>query len=656
MWTELWRDVPKDPLENLLYREELRDHARRDPRLQAAIRTACRDDILYYFNAWCWLFEPRPEKDEVTGKDKPMIIPFITWDHQDPVIVDTYEKLGYEDIGWNKTRGEGASWIACHFADHDWTFLDMATVGMVSRNEKYADNPEDSDSLFWKIDFQISMLPRWMVGTKDIDWKRSLTNHTLYNLRNGSMIAAYAATGDVASGGRKRWFLMDELAKFPKPADQDAMASTQPVTNSRLIVSTFKGAFGAYYDLMTDFENNSMLRCVLDWRDNKTKNRGLYRLINGVPVAVDPVNNPLLPNYDPPTPEVVRRWSSLRKRGFNLENNTRSEWYDKECMRAGATPENIAEELDRDPKGSVARYFLDDFHRIVRDTVKMPEIVGNFKFRPDSLDGGNLDFTFDRGVDGDFKLWCGLDDKNRPPRAPYALACDVAAGGGGTHSSNSTIFVKNLRTKEQVLEFASNSIEPSLLADLAMAIGYWFHTAFIAWEENGPGSTFTSRVIERRYPDYFKRVPFWKQQRNIISDPQPGWRTDTRTKEMMFGDLNMAVLDGSVIIRSHALMEEFHQYIREKHKIVHTSNPGDVATHGDRVIAACVCEQASRQRPQPKPGEEEKVDPNNPPTNTYAYRMQQRRAQEAWENDDCREREPGDLLQVSGTRQYTEIY
>ncbi len=644
---ELWKDVPKDYLENLQYRRELRGHARKDSRLRAAIRTACRDDILYWFNAWAWIEEPRPELDD-DGIEKTTVLPFITWPHQEPVITATYEKLGFEDVGWEKTRGEGASWMACLFALHDWLFIKRAHIGLVSRNMDFADTADNMDSLFAKVDWSMTVLPTWMVGIEGEDWRRSTTKHTLRNLVNGSTIAAFAAVGDVASGGRKRWFLMDELAKFPKPQDQEAMASTQPVTKSRLIVSTYKGAYGAYYDVMATPSN--MLKCVLDWRDNPTRNRGLYRLVNGKPIAVDPINNPLLPQYDPPTKEIFDMFTTLKRRGFNLESRTRSWWYDNECLRPGATPENIAEELDRDPSGSMAKYYSESFHEIVKGTVRLPTMRGAFLFRPESLDDCSsigLKFEFDRCDDGEFYLWCSLDNNKRPPKGNYALACDVAAGGGGKYSSNSALEVVNLSTGEQVLEFASNTIEPGRFADLAMAVGYWFWTAFLSYEDNGPGGAFGRRVAERRYPDVYKRIPYWKESRNQIATPQPGWNTNSGNKQIMFSDLNMSVFEGTLIVRSQFLKEEFHQYIKDKDKIVHSHNPGGDATHGDRVIAMCVCNQAAKQRPQPKPGDENEIDPSNPPDNCMAGRMKAWEEQEAWERDEFREREPGELLGFS---------
>jgi hypothetical protein len=361
---DFYKSVPRDMIANLRFRRKVLYRCAADERARQVMLEACRQDVIFWMSTFCFCFEPRPKI--IDGKKQPSVMPFIPWDHQLPAILEIREKLGYEDIGVVKSRGEGMSWIAVLFAVHDFLFDPMSKVGLVSRNELAGDSPDDPDSLGWKISWELSKMPRWMPGvTQDVDYERNLTKHTWKNLVNGSTVASYSATGDVASGGRSKWFLKDELAKFPAGRDREAMASTQHVTNSRLIVSTPKGTEGAYYDVM--HEPSSMVKITLHWTANPTRNRGLYRFDNSKPVAVDPVNNPLPANYDPPSPETLNRFSRLRRKGFKLEGKLRSAWYDHECDRPGATPQNIAQELDLDFGGSMFRVFGDEFFQCGRE-------------------------------------------------------------------------------------------------------------------------------------------------------------------------------------------------------------------------------------------------------------------------------------------------
>ena len=469
-----------------------------------------------------------------TAKKRPSTLPFIPWSHQVPAIRKIKAALGYEDIGAEKSRGEGMSWIAVLLALHDWLFDPMSAVGLVSRTEDACDSPDDPDSLMWKLDWELTKLPKWMVP----DFKRTLDDHTLKNKQNGATITGYAATGDVASGGRKKWFLMDELAKFKRPYDTEAMASTQQVTMSRFFVSTPKGNSGAYYELM--HEPSSMVRIVLDWTDNETRNRGLYTIIDGHAVPCDPVNNPLPENYEQ---EIKPFWDELRKKGFRLEGKKRSPWYDHECNRAGY-PQSIAQELDRDYGGSMYQVFGHDFFQKAEESVAQPQhrMIVDF-------DTETIEPHFDLSHDGRLLLWCSLDAFKKPPRGQYVLGADICSGLGGSYTSNSVAWVADAMTLEQVAEYAINTEEPTQFADSCMAIAKFFFDAYLIWEMNYGGG-FTKRVEAMGYPNVYRRKIFFKRgkQKRVSL----GWHTDDQTKAAMFGDLSRSVRTGELKIRSSA--------------------------------------------------------------------------------------------------------
>lgn len=615
---DLYKTVPKGFTDNLEYRIKLRK-ACEDVSIRSGIVEACKSDVLFFFNAFCWLYEPRPKI--VNGKKLPMQIPFITWEHQDPAILKVKQNLGIEDIGVEKSRGEGFSWISVLLALHDWLFEPMSAIGLVSRNELAVDNPNDPDSLFWKIDWEITKLPKWMVPASG-EFKRNLSEHTLINYTNGSSITGYASTGDVASGGRKKWMLLDELSKFPRGPDREAMASTQHVTNSRLVVSTPKGSDGAYFDLM--HEPSSMVKISIDWKQNPSKNRGLYTIsADGIPKAVDPVGNPIPESYTAdangklPT-DTVDLFSRLRKKGYKLEGVLRSPWYDHECDRPGATPQNIAQELDRDYGGSMHRVFLNDFMTIAEEGIRQPTIRGNASWHPEKLE---IDFS--KADNGNLQLWIPLDLSGKPAKGAYVVGVDVATGLGGSYSSNSSICVINQMTMEQVAEYACNTISPEDLADLAVSICKWFNNAYLAIESNGPGAACIRRVISTGYGNLYHRPVLWKKGRKKTKEV--GWWTDQRTKEAAFSELSRSVRSRDFVIRSSVLLKECGQYVRVNGKIEHAlainteDDSSKGMSHGDRVIACAVALQGSLDRPIDQT-EVEKYS-GEPPVNTMASRQ-----------------------------------
>ena len=641
-------EVPREYRSNLIYREDLLKRANKSEKVRTAIKGACKDDPLYFFAGLCWLYEPRPrfytEKDGTRGNRMPKIVPFIPWKHQIPVIRQIYDRTGGVDpgdVGLLKSRGEGASWIGVLLAIHAWLFEPMSAVGMVSRTELAGDNPLDPDSLFWKIDWELAMLPPWLVGIQDTDWRRNRSDHTLYRIGTMSTIVSYACGGDVASGGRKTWFLMDEMAKWARGPDEQALSSTEPVCDSRLIVSTPKGADGAYYDLI--HQPSSMLKLKLHWTENQSRNRGLYRLKNKKAVAVDPINNPLYPQYVEPSGEIIDLYSRLQRKGFTMDDRLRSPWYDQRCDRPGSSPYSMAQEYDLDFGGSAFQIFGTEILGLVDPHLRPPNMVGSIDYDKEELVG-----HFDKVENGEFKLWCNLDFRGRPPGSNYVVACDVGTGQGGTYTTNSTIVVIDSSKGEQVAELASNVIDPNAFADLAVAVSRLFHNAFLIWEHNGPGSVFTKRILDGEYYNFYQRIVHYKRRRRGTGE-SAGWVTNRETKEILFSDLKTAFREESLIIHSRPIFVELGQYVREDSKIQHTgaANSADPnargENHGDRVIALGVGWQACKSRPAVS-GDGEKVatyDEENPPISTMAHRMKSER--DILEKDDWDDRSPSQL-------------
>jgi hypothetical protein len=498
-----------------------------------------------------------------------------------------------------KSRGEGMTWIALMTALHDWIFsipgTRMVTIGIASRTLEMADSPSDISSLMAKLDWELDRLPSWMVGARDVDYKRMYKDRTLRNLKNNCVITAYAGTGECGSGGRYTWWFLDELSKFNPGDDRRALTSTQATTKSRLIVGTPYGSEGAYYDIM--HEPSSMIKLTLKWEDNPTRNKGLYRMIGGIPVAMNPASNPLPWSYSPPSPDVQAMFARLRAKGFRLERGLRSPWYDHECDRPDANAFNIAQELDRDYGGSMYKIFTEDFHQEARASVRPPFC------RVSVLYDSELQPHVSRDPIGDLLLWVTLDLNERPPKHEYVLGVDISTGLGGTYTSNSVIEIIDATTMEQAGELAVNTIPPDKLADLSVAICNWLGGAYLAWERNGPGSAYTARIKEINYPNVYLRTKlFDKRRRKKLKEP--GWWSDTKTKEVMFSEFRRIVAAKELTLRSEDLIKESHQYIRVGAKIEHIANvrgdkegPDRGEGHGDRIIAMGIAIQALRDRP-----------------------------------------------------------
>ncbi|TFH65195.1 MAG: hypothetical protein E4G90_06635, partial [Gemmatimonadales bacterium] len=262
--------VPLGLAENMSYRSQMRVQCQKSIKLRKQIQRKCAEDSLFWASTFAWLFEPRPS---------PKVIPFIPWVHQVPAWKTIERYLGHQDMGIEKSRAEGASWLAILIVAHKWLYVPMFTCGLISKDAASVDTPDNMDTLMTKIAWELTTLPKWMLPLGwDPSKHRKVKDHTIHNPEIQSEIAGFAATANAAAGGRKTVFVMDELAKFPRdgvpPADQAIMDNTLTVSNSRLIISTPYGPEGAYYRIM--HSDSDMVKITLHWQQNPSRTIGAY--------------------------------------------------------------------------------------------------------------------------------------------------------------------------------------------------------------------------------------------------------------------------------------------------------------------------------------------------------------------------------------------
>ena len=649
----------KDSHESMLaYRTDLYQRCKNDIAMQSAAMACCREDVLFFYNAFLWVFEPRARIRQRPGKKPlPQSLPFNTWPHQDAALRAMASDecgLGIMDVGVIKSRGEGASWMAVMKALYDIIFKKDQEIGMASSSLPKTDTYGDRSSLFGKIDWSLTMLPAWMVGDARMlnetdetdDWIRNKSKHLLKYKPNNSIIVGVASTKRTGRGGRYTWFFLDELAEWDFQEAHQMIESLQQSVESRLVVSTPDGPLGAYAEFVHE-ASTQRTDIKLMWWENPTRNRGLYRMTGrSTCEAVNPDTNPLLSHYDPPSDKVKELWDRLRSKEFAMDG-LRSEWYDIECDRPRATPEGIAKELDGSFGRSIARIFPEEFFVIADKAVQVAETRGRLVVNPE--DPKKHEFLIEK--DGPCHLWFKPGPDRKPPYHSYAAGIDISSGKGGIYTANSVISVIDRITNEQVFEFATNRMEPSEFADFCMGVCYWFHTAFMCWEVNFEGG-FAGRVLEKQYPDLFSRRLDWERKRSKTR--KIGWHTSDKSKEKMFDDMSVKVRTGFFIPRSRLLVEECGQYIRDvRHKIKHvaedksTNNHEGGKQHGDRVIAFSLAIQACLERPLPSVKRVESKTAewivDNPPLGTMARRFKEHQESLLTRDGDWDDRSLGDI-------------
>src|SRR3990172_910862 len=624
---------PEQPVANLEYRKELRKWASKSQVNRDWIIEKCREDFFWWLKSFAFIYEPRPRDG------KKSILPFIPWSSQVPVFETILKNLGYTDIGLEKSRGEGATWIViCIFV---WVWLfhpEKKDFGLVSKDRDSADDPNNLSSLGAKVDFLLETMPQWMSGKKgkpkdDGDWERNITRSTWHNRRNGSIIYATATTAEMFSGARLTALMMDEFAKFPRGDDEAALSSTAPVTDCRILVSTYNGCDGAYYKCMK--EPSSMVKICMPWMNNPTRNQFMF--------CIDGKNGRLL---KPGTTEPIlvgeytdKFFGELRKilqhRSFDVESISKvwSPWYVNECCRGGMTPRMIAQEYDMDPEGAGNNFSPPQLIERCCARARKPDTIGEVEY------GEDLTVTrFMTSKTGRFKLWFDLQThKALPPLGNYVVGVDIAMGLGTCWTSNSVISVANRDTGKKVAEYCSHTTGPERLAELAIAVCRWFMNAdggpaYLIWENNGTGGgAFRLRILDSNFRNFHWHTPWNSSKKKPTKDP--GWQSSKTSKNGMLSKYRWSLTEGFFENPSEeALNECSHYQVCAGDKVMYIAGTTDDndpmnsnENHGDRVIADALANLAMEElgggaagqinNPRIKRGN------FNPPEGSFGYRQ-----------------------------------
>lgn len=586
MW---YKRVPKDWLENLAFRKFVLQKAEADRRLRAALREACKQDVVLWINTFVWQYNPNS-----IGKGSPELGPFLTWEFQDKLfhkILDCVRSR--RNLVIEKSREMGASW-GCVLA-FLWSFLfeDHKKYIMVSRNEDAVDKPDDPDSLFWKIDFILEHLPTWMtVGVK----RQKLS---LYSLRTKSSITGQSTTGKIGVGGRATAMFLDEFALVREA--REIWQRTSNTSNCRIVNSTHDGPGTQFYDLCQPDMADYIDKFQMHWTQHPDKWRGAYKY--------DPVKKRavVLNKADPPP--AGYKFDTSGKPTGGPHPGVRSPWYDQKCGEM-SDARAVAIDLDIDPQGSVSQYFdAVRIHALMRGAVD-PYWEGIVEVDYDT--GKPLRLTAQ--ARGPLKLWLQLVD-NRPRPGVYCIGADVSQGVGTTPSCLTVI---DARMREVVGELVTYDVRPEKLACLTAALGWLFRSpdgmgAQVAWEANGPGGHFARTLMnEFRYDNVFRRKSVQELNRGKVSE-LPGWVPTGPNKHNLLSSYRSALEGGELVNRSAPSLEEClsFKYSKQGHP-VHAKEETDDPTatrvnHGDRVISAALAWMTAREFRPSQQEEERKI-------------------------------------------------
>lgn len=584
----------KGVAENLAWRRKLRARCARDKGYRALIMEACRRDVLFFLNAFCYLIEPRGST--------PITLPFVTYGFQDAFVLDAQSCIGVRSMQALKTRCMGATWcIVAGVAVHGFLFVPGDSGVMSSSKEDAVDHAINKDTLFAKFDFTLKNLPWWMLQGYDPATPGCKVHMARKHPVTGSIVVGGATVEDIARGGRNRWVLRDEFGSWSVKMSKAADAALFSVSATRFDISTPKGDVGAFRDNWFK-KNSAACRVELKWEDHPDYRVGMYRSTDG---NLEIIDN----EFWDTDGRTVTRWIDNKEHTFTretypfvLDGRVRSPWYDASFDEIGDET-IVAQELDRSFSGSDYPFFnhvridaLIAEHAIpavMRVNIQIDEHTGKVARFDEDDDAGQIELWDKPGDDGE---WPAADE--------YYMGVDVSAGTGGKHASHSVISVFRARDGVQIAEMASPHMGPAQLADHAYAIGFWFNQAKIAFEADGLGHAFLERIHRvLGYPNlfYMRRA---EMEGGVKLARSPGWHPRTESKKTAFLTFKDAQNKGRVVIRSRQFYEEQKHFIWDSiggvtHRSARVaSSPAQKGkNHGDRVSAGVIALKCIEEYP-----------------------------------------------------------
>ena len=554
------KPAPKDVHENISYRRAILKQSVDSHAFQRECWIRASRDIVWWSDCWAYTFSPK-EYPECPNR------PFVLYDYQEDTVRKLVKAVGKHDMLIEKSRDMGASWMVLLVFTWMFLFRPQQAFLIGSRKQEYVDQTGDPDSLFWKSDYLISHLPKWMQPPIE----RNMMH--MQNLLNGSVIDGESTNENFSAGGRRGAIMLDEFALAP--SGQQILAATQDATNCRIFNSTPKGAFGAYFDTREKMMANTPERVIrLHWSTHPLKAPGLYTTSTGEASGEIKI---LDTEYE--FPEGY---------SFIADGKLRSPWYDEQCIRSPSARQ-IAQELDIDYLASGGQYFDSQMLEKIRaEYAREPDHVGELILDPDwhspkweDHGGGRIKLWFKMPVDG--KLPESWDD--------CVVGCDPASGKGGDMTSNSVASVARKSTGEKIAQFASNQTNPTDFAHIALGLCKLFNDAYLIWEDNGPpGGTFAKAVMDSKYGNIY-----WRNENEVKftsrKTKKPGWHSTATNKPILLSDYFNGLIRGEFANPCEEAIRECGHYVQKGNAIEHsralsTDDPYSMGeSHGDMVIA-----------------------------------------------------------------------
>jgi phage terminase large subunit len=235
---------------------------------QIALREACKKDITFWINTFCYTFIPA-----LTKYKFPPRIPFILFPKQVEYLRWREERYNRNEAGVVfKCREMGVSWLNAASQTWHWLFEPGFQGRFGSNKLDQVDDKNNPDSLFWKIRYLIYSQPSWMIPPEFHSQKNEWDNKQ--NIRNPQNQAVIAGEGgdNMGTGGRAGMYDVDEWAKVEHDKSVDASISGNCAV--RFYTST---PYGMDNDFAAKITSGMLPIFSFDWWDDPRKTEDWFK-------------------------------------------------------------------------------------------------------------------------------------------------------------------------------------------------------------------------------------------------------------------------------------------------------------------------------------------------------------------------------------------
>jgi len=278
LWWE--HDFLRDYIERAAHvagvRLEYLDSLDTDEKREVELET-CERDVVHWFQYWAWGLDPR-----VTALP---VVPFYPFKFQEAAIrkLDEWILVKRTTGLIDKSRDEGASWIATDLSVHHWRFIPQFQCLFGSYIEDLIDSKKNPKALLEKVRFQLRRLPSWMLPRGFV-----MDKHTGYmkitNPETEALIEGAAPTINFGRAGRYTVIFYDEFPAWAFGGYPQWTASSQS-SRAKVLIFTPKGKANKAADLRFSGKVEVM---SLHWKKHPFKNKD-NRWYDGQALSMDAV-------------------------------------------------------------------------------------------------------------------------------------------------------------------------------------------------------------------------------------------------------------------------------------------------------------------------------------------------------------------------------